>query len=73
MEALFRLQIQLYCIKIQLSKLHANTLAIAWLDHMEATSVSRQLSATFQQSALTFQGNVPQTFDFHLLVTLSFV
>ena len=28
-------------------------------------NVSHQLSATFQQSALTFQGNVPQTSGFY--------
>ena len=36
-------------------------------------SISRQLQATFQQSAVTFQGSVPQTSGFHQSVPLSFV
>ena len=36
-------------------------------------SISDQLLATFQRSALTFQGNVPQTYGFCQSIALSFI
>ena len=51
----------------------SNQWKMAWKQSFTSDSVSYQLSATFQQSALIFQENVPQTSGFYQSIALSFI